>query len=315
MNRPLIAFLLKCRLEPLLFPTFMLAPVVALIFVVRRQPVAYSLWTIVLSLVVYLVAMCVHWSDYPGRLSLVLWRLGRRVAGFRTVSGDRVTLLFPASLEEALDLQEVVRWCESDLDSLSQRFAVDRQRRLTVVLIPSHEDLSADFGQPTDCAVVTWNAVVIAADCVLRDAIRRVLIHLFAHRYNMTAPLPWVVGLELWLRLAAVQRPVGEEAALCLCPSDAELAALFDHNSWDPVATRPRDYSLVTGFTAFLIDRFGWDSYREYYRIANSERFRSRFERHFGMTLEMAWQWWREPRAKKTASMTGERPLCGVDDP
>ena len=59
-----------------------------------------------------------------------------------------------------------MQWIESDLDSLSRRFGIGQRRRLTVVLVPSGDDLLADFGRPLDCLVV-WqaNAVVLAANC------------------------------------------------------------------------------------------------------------------------------------------------------
>jgi hypothetical protein len=64
-------------------------------------------------------------------------------------------------------------------------------------------------------------------------------------------------------------------------------------------------YLLAGGFTGFLIRRFGWDRYGAFYRRAIGIRFRSRFEKHFGMTLETAWQGW----CDETGTTTLSRPL------
>ena len=91
--------------------------------------------------------------------------------------------------------------------------------------------------------------------------------------------------------------------------------ALLDHRCSSCVASSPRNLAVAGGFTCFLIERFGWDGYREYYRRADRERFRSRWEEQFGMSLESAWQTWGAPLAKKTVSTIGDGPPWGVDDP
>ncbi len=101
-----------------------------------REPVTH-----LLALMVALTASrtFVSWVAYgEWRPSLWLWRVSHRVVGFCTLTSNQVLLLFPFGLDEAIELQEIIRWSESDLDDLSQRFGIRLRRRLTVVLISSH---------------------------------------------------------------------------------------------------------------------------------------------------------------------------------
>jgi hypothetical protein len=49
---------------------------------------------------------------------------------------------------------------------------------------------------------------------------------------------------------------------------------------------------LAGSFTGFLLRRHGWEAYRRLYRLCDGLRFRAKFEKCFGVTLEKAeWQW------------------------
>jgi hypothetical protein len=291
MSLALIAFLLRCWRDHLVR-----AVSLGLLFMwefLWGESVT-DLPVLLLALVAFrLIAWGVHGEWQP---SLWLWRLSRRVRGFRAVSGDRVTLLCPAGLDRVLDFQEIIRWSEADLDDLSQRFGIQMRRRLTVVLFPRHEDLSADFGRPMGgTVVVDANAVVIAADHPLRRVIRHELVHLFAARWNMWAPPLLQEGLAVWLeRTEQDGAPTREDAGRLLCRSYIALAPLLDHRYFFSAANIHRCYALAGGFTGFLIRRFGWDGYRDYYRKADRSTFRARFKRQFGISLEGAWQRWRD---------------------
>jgi len=43
-------------------------------------------------------------------------------------------------------------------------------------------------------------------------------------------------------------------------------------------------------FTGYLIRRFGWDSYRRFYRKVSHGNFQLIFCKHYGMSFEEAWQ-------------------------
>jgi len=292
MSLALLAFLLRCWRAHLVQALWL-----GLLFMwhlLLRQSVTYLL-VLVVALVPF--TAFIRWGLHgEWRRSPWLWRLSRRVLRFRTVSGDRVTLLFPAGLVGVVESQEVMRWSESDLDELSQRFGIRLPRRLTVVLISSHNDLSADFGRRTGGTVVVHaNAVVLAADCPLRNVLRHELAHLFAARWNVYPPPLLQEGLAVWFEGTEHDGvPTREDAGRLICQSDIDLAPLLDHRYFFSVANVHRCYALAGGFTGFLIRRFGWDGYRNYYRMADRWTFRAQFVRQFGMSLEEAWQGWRD---------------------
>ena len=197
MTRPLLAFLFRCWLAEV-FPALCSALCFVWLFFWNR-PLA----PIVLLMVVLVpLRAFVSWVTYgEWRPSLWLWRVSRRVVTFRTVTSARVSILFPAGLDEAIELQEIIRWSEADVDDLSQRFGIRLPRRLTVVLASSHRDLLKDFGRPmAGTALMPPNAVVLAADSPLRKGLRHELVHLFAFRWSTYAPHLVQEGLAVWLQ-------------------------------------------------------------------------------------------------------------------
>jgi hypothetical protein len=220
-----------------------------------------------------------------------MWRLSRRVVRFCTVKGDRVSLLFPTGLDETIELQEVIKWSESDLDEFSERFGVRLSRRLIIVLIPSHRDLTADFGRLMGgTALFSANAVVLAVDCPLREILRHELVHLFAARWNGCAPPLIQEGLAVWLQETEPDRT---NTALHLCVAqrfDTDPSLLLSPQYFFAPQWQRDSYALAGVFTGFLIRRFGWDRYKRFYRMADPWTVRSAFKRQFGMGLEEAWR-------------------------
>jgi hypothetical protein len=211
--------------------------------------------------------------------------------GFRTLESDRVSLLFPAGLDEVFDLQETIRWSESDLDDFSKRFDIRLGRRLTVVLVSSHQHLTEDFAHPMG-GTALWqaNAVILAADSPWRDGLRHELAHLFAFRWNMSAPPLIQEGLAVWLQRITPEHSDIAENVGSLLPFETDPSLMLEQRYFFASDRVHRSYALAGGFTAFLIRRFGWDQYRQFYTKAVHRRFRSVFRRQFGMSFEDAWQ-------------------------
>jgi len=230
---------------------------------------------------------CGNWRPSPW-----LWRLSRRVARFQTVSRGRVSLLFPAGVDHAIDFDEVIRWSESDLDELSRRFGIRFRRRLTVMLISSHHDLTADFGTPmAGTVLVVANAVLLAADCWhLRDALRHELAHLFAARWNSCPPPIVQEGLAVWLQSTEPHRRDTAQDIGLVRSLDIDPSPLLDRRYFFAPERMHACYGLAGAFTGFLIRRFGWDHYRRFYRKVDRWTFRSYFRKHFGMSFEDAWR-------------------------
>ena len=287
MSRTLFAFLSRCWLVVLL-PALYLGCLLCWIVLVR-QPLV--------PLVVFMVAVMAfrayaRWVAHgEWRPNLWLWRVSRRVVGFCTLTSARVSLLFPAGLDEAIELQEIIRWSEADLDDLSQRFGIRLPRRLTVVLMSSHRDITGDFGRPmAGTALMAANAVVLAADSPLRKGLRHELAHLFAFRWNTSAPHLVQEGLAVWLQGTTPDQTDTAEVIDSDLAFDTDPLSMLDAKYFFAPDQIHASYVLAGGFTGFLIRRFGWDQYRRFYSKAQRWTFRSVFHRHFGMSFETAWQ-------------------------
>lgn len=287
MSRTLFAFLFRCWLVTLL-------PVLGLgcLFLwnmIWPQPLAPLL---VFMIILVPLRAYVSWVAYgEWQPSLWLWRISRRVVGFRTVTSARVSLHFPAGLDETIELQEIIRWSEADLDELSQRFGIRLPRRLTVVLTSSHQDLTADFGRPMGgTALMPANAVVLAADCPLRQGLRHELTHLFAFRWSTYAPPLVQEGLAVWLQGTTPDQADPPEDIGFYLAFDTDPLPMLDARHFFAPNRLHVSYALAGRFTGFLIRRFGWDHYRRFYSKADRWRFQSLFQRHFGMSFEEAWR-------------------------
>ena len=214
------------------------------------------------------------------------------------------------------DFHDFIRSTESDLDDFSQRFGIQLRCRLTVVLFPSYQDLSTVFGRSIGATMlVEATAVVLAADYFPRDMLRHEMARLFAARLNMFSPplLKW--GLAAWMQ--GTQQGVQIEEAAGQCSSSLTPISLR-YSTADLSSLRRTAhccYVLAGGFTGFLIRTFGWDRYRDCYRVSTGGNFRSCFEKQFGMSLEWAWQIWRESLLRKTEGIIGGERFGEIDDP
>ena len=281
-------------LAPILGLVLMLAPVVA----VALNLATKLAWqqTIACFLALMLAALCLRvslrWHAYgQWRPSLWPWRLSRRIVGFRTVESGRVSLLFPAGLDELLDLEEIMSWSESNLDDLSKRFGIRLERRLIVVLVSSHRHLTEDFGRTMGgTALMSANAVLLAVDCPLREALRHELAHLFAFRWSMSAPPLVQEGLAVWLQGTSPDNTDSAAEIGSFLPFDPDPSLLLDAQHFFAPNRVHLSYALAGSFTNFLIRRFGWDQYRQFYTKADLSRFQSVFQSQFGMSFEAAWQ-------------------------
>lgn len=231
-----------------------------------------------------------EWRPYPWR-----WRLCRRVAGFGTARRGRVWFLISAGLAGSVDLLQLVRWAESDLDLLAHIFKDTILSPLIVILVPSRSEVAAVFGRPMGgLALNDADTVILTADCPVREVLRHELVHLFAARWNRWAPPLLAEGLAVFLQGTQHGRRVHDEAGDLIPFHEADIHRLLDPSGFFAEEHRHACYTLAGGFTGFLIRRFGWDGYRDLYRNANHRTFRYRFQKQFGLALEDAWRHWHD---------------------
>ena len=134
------------------------------------------------------------------------------------------------------------------------------------------------------------NAVVLATDCPLREGLRHELTHLFAFRWSTYAPPLVQEGLAVWLQGTMPDQTVTAEDIDSVLALDMDPLPMLDAKYFFGPDQIYVSYTLAGGFTGFLIRRFGWDRYGRFYSKADRWKFRTLFQRHFGMTFEAAWR-------------------------
>ncbi len=139
-------------------------------------------------------------------------------------------------------------------------------------------------------ALMPANAVVLAADCPLREGLRHELSHLFAYRWNTSAPHLVQEGLAVWLQGTMPDQTDTAEDIDSVLAFDTDPSPMLDAKYFFAPDKIHSSYVLAGGFTGFLIRRFGWDHYRLFYSKAQRLTFRSVFQKHFGMSFETAWR-------------------------
>jgi tetratricopeptide (TPR) repeat protein len=310
ISRTLIGFQFRCWQS-------ILGPVLGLVLCLIlqwqwEQPRSYLLASIVV------VAWCLRASasriEYgQWRPIFWPWRLSRRVRGFSTAKTRRFSLLFPAGLDEAIDLEEFARWSELDLDDLSQRLGLQMKRPLTIVLVSSHRDLTNDFGRPMGgVALAHANAALLAADCPLREGLRHELTHLFSFQWNVLAPPLVQEGLAVWAQRITPDQTVAVEEMDRALSSGADPLQMLDRRYFFAPERMRMSYILAGAFTEFLICQFGWENYRRFYIKAYRRTFRRVFQRHFGVTVEEAWRRWHDESVASARQKPGleQKPAC-----
>lgn len=72
-----------------------------------------------------------------------------------------------------------------------------------------------------------------------------------------------------------------------------KLSSLLKSKFFFKEQHRRHCYLLAGSFTTFLISRYGWKTYRRFYRNSDSVFTRSQFKRYFGLSFEQAEKQWR----------------------
>jgi hypothetical protein len=246
------------------------------------------------------------------RLGLFAWRVRR----FRTWAGGKVVLHYEAGLETRWDFLVLQQGCEAVMQELTGQFGPPLRRPLVVYLFARWRDISRVFGPGyAGAALSLAHAVVIADDTVLHELLRHEIAHLFSARWNKLAPPLLSEGLSTWLPGTWGGRPVDAVAGQLLDNAIPRLPALVRRRFFFSAARRQACYVLAGSFTGFLVRRFGWDSYRRFFRRANGWRFPSAFRRSFGVSLSEAEVQWKQELLARRTSRPFPALLPGHADP
>jgi hypothetical protein len=222
-----------------------------------------------------------------------LWRLATHVRRFRTTSQGRLVLHHAPEAAARWDVSALLGQGRAELDRLTQRFGAPLRGRVTIFLLASHRDVGKIFGPRYGAAALCFaNAIVIAEDGVVQEMMRHEFAHLFSGRWSLAAPPLLSEGLSVWLQEGEQSRRIDAAARPLLDDRGPRLPRLVKPWFFFSEPHRQACYVLAGSFTGFLIRRYGWQPYRRLFRLCDGLRFRAKFERCFGVTLEKAeWQW------------------------
>jgi hypothetical protein len=236
------------------------------------------------------------WKSLPGVSLVVAWRLVRHVRRFRTVASGRIVLHYAPELHGDVYFPVVFERYEAELEYLTQRFGYVLPGRVVVFLFANFADIGKIFGSDHGgYALMSANAICVAAGSDSRELIRHEFAHLFSARLNWRAPLLLSEGLSVWMQdtdngmpIEKAAQPLFRDRTLTLTRL-LTTATLFSERG----PRRHSCYLLAGSFTGFLIGHYGWERYLQFYCRAKGIGFHATFNKCFGVSLESAESDWR----------------------
>jgi hypothetical protein len=222
-----------------------------------------------------------------------LLRLTWACRRFMAVSRHRITVYYNPVATTEPEAVLFLLLCRREREALARRFGSRLRGRLRVYLFPDHApvcQISAGYG---GFALIEQNAAVIGAYEHDQELIRHELTHLFAARWSRQAPALLSEGLAVWLQNRWGDQPI-DVLARCLDRRHRPLSDLLSRQYFFDPPHRWECYLLAGSFTGYLIQRFGWDKYRRFYRRATARNFVRQFRAVFGREFADEEQAWRE---------------------
>jgi hypothetical protein len=231
---------------------------------------------------------------FGGRRLRWLWRFARRVRQFRTASKGQIVLHSAPELDWKWHMPTLLQRCQVELDRLMDQFGAPLRGRVVVYLFARHKDIREIFGpQYGGAALLQANAIIIADDNNIQESMRHEFAHLFSGRWNWFAPPLLSEGLSVWMQETWHGLPVDTAARPLLRNRSLKLPLLLKPRFFFAESYRHSCYVLAGSFSGFLIRRYGWQKYRKLFRMCDGTRFRKKFEKCYGVTLEKAECQWR----------------------
>lgn len=241
-----------------------------------------------------------------------LWRVACKVRRFRTARHDRVILHYAPELANDSDMTSLLVNCQAEISRLEERFGFRLRGRVVVFLFADYREIAKAFGAGYGgTALSLANAILIAENNWAQEAMRHELTHLFASRWNQLAPPLFNEGLAVWLQQTDCGQPIDKVARAFLRNRHVKLPLLLKSKFFFAEPHRHACYVLAGSFTGFLIRRYGWSQYRKLFRICNGKRYRAKFAKCLGVSLEKAeWQWRNEITVMEILNRRLGRDIC-----
>lgn len=243
---------------------------------------------------------------------LIAWRLGviLRFAYQFSFSdefpGRRVLLRLDRELRGRVDPAALVERWDALVESLAVRLGEQPAQRPIIQICPSFTALERVLGEGVPTAVlVTARTLVVAVETLgcgilSEEMMRHELARLLIASWGPGRPLLKERGLTTWLQGTQGGEPIDLFALRTILDRpDLKLLTLAAPAQFD--ASSDEAHFLGGSFTGYLVQRFGWSVYRQWYAQPPAQAFGVAFQRVFGESLEVAEASWRE-------ALLGRRP-------
>jgi len=247
--------------------------------------------------VIYLfVAPCAATLFYSARFWRSRWvyRFALRVRRFRTARSKHVSLYYAPELAGRIVAPDLLRVCEAVLDWLSQRFGFSLGSRTLIFLFARPDDVGQAFGSRSTACAFNRRSIALPYDDRLLEVLRHELVHLFAWRWNANAPPILREGLSVWLQRTEGGEPIDMAAWHWQTQTEIKIDRLLSPEFFFDPKNCYACYMIAGSFTGYLIERFGWDSYRNLYSVCDGTGFRRKFEKCLGTSFDVVAQQWRQ---------------------
>ena len=219
-----------------------------------------------------------------------LIRLCRYSLTCATLKKGRLAVFFPPRVADRIQGEAVLAECQQDVDVLARWFGVEPGRELNIYLFEREEDVGRLFGSWFGAYAITRaNAVLVPVTASFRPLLRHELTHLFATRIGSMLPRLKSEGLAVWFQCDGPPQ-LGDAARKLI--GNGVISMLLNTVRFGCADTWLANYEIAASFTDFLIQRYGWSAYLEFYRSANQWNFPRALRRAFNLTLFEAEALW-----------------------
>jgi hypothetical protein len=215
------------------------------------------------------------------------------VWNFQTLSRQTATLHYDRRLKREIVPELILVRCDEELRLLSHRFGFQLYQP-AIFLFPDHYSISDIFGP--NCGGLAFqglNAIVIGNSDYIAEDIRHELVHLFAGRWSTRTPPLLTEGLAVCLQRTLGGIPLEAQTRRKGGRHNWNLQSLTDADFFFCNEYRHACYVLAGSFTAFLIERWGWQAYRTLYRSCRPHFMEWAFKRALGISFDEAEAEWR----------------------
>ncbi|MBI3462631.1 MAG: hypothetical protein HY000_06155 [Planctomycetes bacterium] len=208
---------------------------------------------------------------------------------------------YEPGVERTLNLERQLLLWEQALEQLEKQFGFSLKRRLLVVVFatPKQARQLTRTTWATAAALMGDDLVVASVSSLgphATETMRHELAHLFSASWlRLPNGLPFRdEGLATWIQGTVASSAVDHWAQMVARRGRLRpIGELFRMTRYPEAATEAFDlYVLAGSFAGYLIQTFGWESYRKFFGSVLAGNYSKVFSKVFGISLQEAEDQW-----------------------